>query len=693
MESPAIFDRRAWTVLLVLWAAAICAYLPIFTANFVYFDDQAYVTENAQVLAGWTWAGVKWAFTTGFMGSWHPLTWLSHMTDVQLFGPGPTGPHAVNLALHLANVGLALVLFQRLTGSLWGSAVGAALFALHPLHVESVAWVAERKDLLSACFGLLALLGYLAFASEARAEDSKSTPVFWRSRNYWLVFIALLFGLMSKPMLVTWPVLFLVMDVFPLRRVGPGKWRPLLMEKLPFFGLALAISVITLKTQNHSEAVLALQDFTLPERLANTVYSLFHYLIQFVWPARLAMFYPLRSISGGEVALAAVILALLSLMAFHFRRSQPWLLMGWIWYLVVIFPVCGLIQTGLQAHADRYTYLPSLGWSLALIMPVAALANRSMSRAFLVVTALCVLSALGGKTYRQTLVWQNSERLFRHALAVTDKNYMAHQGLGEELLRESREAEAKTEFIKALQIYSKLPSARNNLAVILLREGRYNDAVTEFQKVIVEAPNFSMVHFNLAEAYEGLQDLTNAVRAYEIFLQKHPDDYEALLRSGRGMVQIGASELALTRLLRARELAPSDPRILVLLANQFQSKSQYQAAAALYESAIAQHPRLVELNNNLAWLLATCPDGSVRDGERAIRYAEIACAETAHGQPFLLGTLAAAYAEAGQFENAVATAQKAIELAQAAGQADLAARNTELLELYRAHKPYREPVR
>lgn len=682
-------------VALLLVGLTVAAYWPVFDAGFVNYDDKDYVTENPQVLAGLTWTGLKWAFTTDLMGSWHPLTWLSHMADVQFFGADPAGHHGTSLFFHLLNVVLCFALFRALTGDFWCSALAAALFALHPLRVESVAWVAERKDVLSAFFGLLSLLAYVRYARPSPGF------AFLRSPAYWLTGVFLALGLMSKPMLVTWPVVMLLLDVWPLRRISPPSSifhlpssKQLWLEKLPFIALVAGAAFLTWHTQQRSEAVMSLQDLSGPARLANVLHSLFNYLAQFVWPMGLAMFYPLQSWPVPTLVLAGLVVGGLSVLAFRLRRSQPWLAFGWCWYLIVLFPVCGLTQAGLQAHADRYTYLPSLGWSLALVWPLAAwLPCWLPSRPAQIALVLVPLLFFGVRTHQQVRVWRDSETLFRHALAVTAENFMAHQGLGEELVHAGKEAEAKEEFTTALDLYARLPSARNNLAVICLHEGRFAEAVAGFQQVLAERPDFVLAYVNQALAYEGLNDFSAAIPAYEAYLARHPDDFDAQMGLIRCLDQTGQATAALSRLRELQSHYPADPRVAALLAVQYQAAGQFAAAVAAYDTALALSPQSPDLYNNLAWLLAACGDASVRNGPRAVQLAERACQLTQSQQPFLLGTLAAAYAEAGRFEDAVITAQKAIDLAKAAGQTELATRNAELLERYRSHKPYHEPAR
>ena len=700
-----LFDRQSLGIALALIVVTLAAYWPVFQADFVNYDDPDYVTQNPQVQAGLTWAGIKWAFTTDLMGSWHPVTWLSHMTDVQCFGVNPGAHHAVSLGLHVVNVLLVLVLFRRLTGELRLSAVAAALFALHPLHVESVAWISERKDVLSGFFGLLSLLAYTSYARPSPSSilhPPSSHLSFLRSATYWLAGLFLALGLLSKPMLVTWPFLMLLLDWWPLGRLPKpssifhlpsSKW--LLVEKLPFLLIVFIIAVLTVFTQQGSEAVISLQELPLPNRLANVLNSVLVYVTQFFWPTDLAPFYPfVLQIGSGRLLVAGAVMLGLCILAFVRRHSSPWLGVGWLWYLIALLPVCGLVQVGFQSHADRYTYLPSIGLGLALVWCVAALLKKSSpSRPLAPVASVLMLGVLGWRTHVQARLWQGSEPLFRHALAVTQGNFMAHQGLAEALLLQDKMAEAREHFLAALAINPRMPSVRNNLAVLSLREGKYAEAIAGFQQVLAERPGFAMAHFNLAEAQDRSGQPAEALLHYQEFLKLQPGDLEARLAVARCLTRVGKSSEALAALQSLCQDHPVNVVVSAALAAQWQIVGNGVAAVAEYERAVKLSPDAPELCNNLAWLLATHPDVAVRNGARAVQLAEKANQLTGNHQAFLLGTLAAAYAEAGRFPEAVATALRAIESANSAGQTQIATRNTELLELYRASKSYHEPAR
>jgi tetratricopeptide (TPR) repeat protein len=682
-----------FSVLLVI--LTVLAYRPVFQAEFVNYDDQAYVTENQQVLAGLTGAGVKWAFTTSEMGSWHPLTWLAHMLDVQFFGVNSPAHHAVNLGFHVLNVLLLLVLLHRLTGDLWPSFFAAALFALHPTHVESVAWVSERKDVLSTFFGLLCLLAYARFA-QGKIKNEKLKSV-W----YGLALLFLVLGLMSKPMLVTWPVLMLLLDIWPLRRLSLSTFdfrlstlNRLVLEKTPFFLLVGIIAAITILTQHGNEAVVSLQELSLGDRLMNSVRSVGVYVQQFFWPQNLAPFYPMQlPVSLGRLVITAVGLLMLTGAAWGTIRKWPWLGVGWFWFLIALLPVSGLVQAGLQAHADRYLYVPSIGLGVALVWGIhAAIRQYPVGRDWGIGLACAGLGLCGWLTFGQARLWQNTESLFTHALAVTQGNFIAHQALGEELLKQDRLPEARTHFESALSFYSRLPMVRNNLAVMLLMEEKYAEAAAEFESVLQDRPAFQIARFNYAKALEGLTRYADASNNYRRYLKDQPQDAEARLALIRCLTQLGQKDEVIRELQAATQALPQAAQFYTALAMAELRTGNFTAAVETYDTGLKQLPDAVDLLNNLAWLLATHRQSPATAAERAVALAERARELTQGEVPFVLGTLAAAYAAAERFPEAIATAERAIELATAAGQSKVAARNEELLKLYRAGQPYRETL-
>ena len=480
-------DRRTLPIAVLLALTTLLAYWPVVQCGYLNLDDDLYVTANPAVWGGLTLAGARWAFTTTHAGFWHPLTWLSHMLDVELWGPGPTGPHATNLLLHVANVVLLLLLLVRSTGALWPSAAVAALFALHPLRVESVAWVAERKDLLCGLFALTTIWAYVRYAERPRPG------------RYALVALSLALGLMAKPMLVTLPLVLLLLDRWPLRR---GTSLRLVVEKIPLLGLAASAAVAHMLTAQRAGAIGHLARFPLEARLANALVSYARYLGKTVWPSGLAVFYPYPSEwPVWQVAGAAVLLMGVTILALVQMRRRPYLLVGWLWFLGMLFPVSGVVQAGSQAMADRFTYLPLIGlFATAAWGGQDLLARWPVRPPALAACAVALLLALGCSTWWQVGYWHDSTRLFTHALEVTSGNWLAHNNLGDALAREGKLEEATQHFAESVRLEPSNPDAHYNLGVVLHRQGRPAEAIEHYRDALRLAPNYPNAHNNLGVA-------------------------------------------------------------------------------------------------------------------------------------------------------------------------------------------------
>lgn len=448
-----------------LVGATLLAYAPLLENGFVNFDDDHYLLQNASLRLGLSGAGVRWAFTTGYGANWFPLTWLSWLGDYALWGLDPRGFHLTSLLLHAANVALLFGVLARATGAPWASAFVAGVLGLHPLHVESVAWAAARKDVLSGLFWILATGAYFRYAERPG-----------RGRH-WLVTAALGAGLLAKPMLVTLPFTLLLLDVWPLRRWRRHDAWPLVREKLPWFGLSLASSIVTFRVQRASGAVAALESFPLGERIQNALVAYAAYLRDCFWPMGLAPYYPRATPSPGAVALAAGGLLALSLGAWALRRARPGVLVGWLFFLGTLVPVIGLVQVGEQARADRYTYIPMIGLGVALAWAVPALLPaRAASVAGALALAACV-----PLTARQTMLWRDSVTLFEHTLRVTGPNALAHLNLGVAELERGRLEDATRELEAAVRLHAGSAEAHGALGEALARAGRHADARTHFE--------------------------------------------------------------------------------------------------------------------------------------------------------------------------------------------------------------------
>ena len=495
----------------------VTVYLPVRDFAFIEVDDPAYVYENPQVRAGLTWAGVGWAFTTGHAGNWHPVTWLSHMLDVELFGLRPGAHHLVNVALHVSSVLLLLMLFVRLTGDVWRSSCVAAIFALHPLHVESVAWVAERKDVLSGVFWMLTLWAY---------ADYTARPTRLRMFRVAAVFSL---GLMAKPMLVTLPVALLLMDVWPLKRWSWGSqssfW-PLIKEKLPLFALSLAAGVVTLFVQAKGGAVASLEAVSVGSRLSLAVVGAATYLLKFVWPVDLSFIYPLPDvIPRSSIAWSALALAVLSAIAFRAAASRPALFVGWAWYLVALAPVSGLVQTGVQALADRYTYLPMIGISILVVWAVPDFGKRQwIARSICVGAGVTLTLAMAIQTSRQLPTWRSNASLWTNAMmrSLRIDEYTARIKLGRALLAERRFEEAREHFRQAIQLKPDSSEAQHGLGLSYLSARLPGEAVRPLEEALRLAPADTNVRADLAAAYVFSGRFQDAAREYRTLIEMKP---------------------------------------------------------------------------------------------------------------------------------------------------------------------------
>lgn len=836
---------QTWLTCLALTAATFAVYWPILHHGIIYHDDPLYVTDNPHVLAGLKPANLRWAMTGVCAGNWHPLTMLSHMADVQFFGKDYGKHHLTTLVLHCFNAILLFLLFQRLTSTFWRSAFVAALFALHPLHVESVAWLAERKDVLSGLFFMLTLLAYTSYAhlrscaptlhavtlprssasSTASGKKDRSTKAqpspasshasrithhsstFAVSRShapryYALTLLAFALGLMSKPMLVTVPFVLLLLDIWPLGRLNFEKRlavktvAPLLKEKLPFFALTIASSIVTFYAQRAGGAVNSFESIPLGWRAANVMISYAIYLGQLFWPARLAVIYPYPLSPSTDATISALILAVITIAAFTLLRRTPWFAVGWLWYLGMLVPVIGLIQVGEQAHADRYTYLPAIGifilvvWSgFQVLAQFSNLLHRRFStlersesrprslnlwpqasataplpltaRVVLFGTAALVLISLGYGARAQVRYWESSYSLFHHAAEVTQNNYVAYSGLGVAQLNQGNYPAAMTNLLLALETagpYGATGSIKYYLGAALQMQGKGTNAIEYFEEAkvipdleparkcrlgvcLAEAGRLDEAEQNIREAVAaqpekdefqaalaGLYLMRNkpveAENLYRETVAQHPDSllahraygdflvlqnraaeaeaqYATAITNGvpdtalrrtyaTVLIKQGKPAEAIQQLQEALKQEPTNAQLNFDLAEVLADQGRKREAIGFYNKAIDASPEFVIALNNLAWLLATDPNEQLRDGPRAVQLAERACQASNWKYAYLIGTLAAAYAEAGRFPDAVATAEKACDIARANNQETIAKRNQELLALYQAGKPFHE---
>jgi tetratricopeptide (TPR) repeat protein len=599
-------------ILFALAVATLAVYAQVAGHSFIDLDDPLYIRDNPIVAQGLTLRGIAWAFTTFHAANWHPLTWLSHMLDVELFGLDAGKHLLVNALIHVAS---ALLLFRflcRTTGARWASAMVAALFALHPLHVESVAWAAERKDTLSAFFGVLALSAYARYAETTSLK------------RYLAVALWLTLGLMAKPMLVTWPFVLLLVDYWPLRRVAwrPGEGfgrfmrdaKPLAVEKIPLFALVAASMVVTYVAQSHGGAVRALVDEPFSLRLANAIVSCAKYLVATVWPHDLAVYYPFDAdLPAWQIAGALLLVGALTGFALANARIRPYLAVGWLWFLGTLVPVIGLVQVGGQALADRYHYLPSIGLFIAIVFGITDFAaTKRIGATALAVAGSAVLAAFATLTALQVARWKDSVTLFEHTLAVTSDNLVIEYNLGHAFGEEKKYAEAREHFAAALRIDPDFPDALINMGMTLASEGNPDEAIGYFDRALKVVPESGKAHTQIALARVGQGRPDDALREFRRAVELAPGDAEAHDNLGLMLARQGKADEAMREIGEALRLDPGSADAhnnmgLVLLASGHARES-----IAHFDEALRLKPDFAVARQNLARAQAMLVSGAAR---------------------------------------------------------------------------------
>jgi len=607
-------SNKYWSlyICLALVLATFIAYEPMRHNGFVNYDDDVYVTENRNVNRGITAESVFWAFTNPHCHMWHPLTSLSHMLDCQLFGLVPFWHHLTSLLLHTAGTLLLFWVLKRMTGKVWASAFVAAAFALHPLQVESVAWVAERKSVLSSFFWMLTIAAYIRYAER---------PCIGR---YLLVILAFCLALMAKPMVVTLPFALLLLDYWPLGRFQWGRqsqkessmqsesakvsyqssssWL-LIVEKIPLFILSAILSVITFIAQKGGRVVVRAEHLPLNSRIANALFSYLTYIGKMIWPSRLAVFYPhpVDTVSIWRVVVAALLLLAVSVWVIRSARSHKYLLVGWLWYLGTLVPVIGLVQVGGQARADRYMYLPMVGLLIIIAWGLGELAAKWRLRKFIPVlpAGLC-LSALMLCTWLQVGYWRDSFTLFTRALDVTSNNYVAHLNLGNVLLRQKKTDEAIAHYKKAIDSYSNYVDAHYNLGLALGLEKRYDETIEQYYAVLRLKPNHWRAQFHLANAFVEKGQLDKAIEHYNKTLQVKPDDAEVYNNLALALVKKGKINEAVEYYNKSLEINRDSAEVLNNLGNALVKQKKLSQAVIHFEKALALKPDFAEAHYNFA---------------------------------------------------------------------------------------------
>jgi tetratricopeptide (TPR) repeat protein len=766
MKAPFLNPKPRGLIYAVLGLITLALYLPALHHGFVEYDDQQYVTDNPRVQAGLTWNGLVWSF--GFhAGNWHPLAWLSHMLDCQLFGARAWGHHLTSVLLHVATTLLLFAVLNRMTNALWRSAAVAALFAWHPLHVESVAWVSERKDVLCAFFWMLTLWAYAKYVAgdERQAAGNKTAQASVWSRVtcrrppfYWLSFLFFALALMAKPMAVTLPFVLLLLDYWPLKRIQDSKFkiqnvRRLVVEKIPFLALSAAGCVLTLHAQQI--AIVSTAGLTVSQRAAHTVAAYNHYFWAMFFPRGLAVYYPyVIKLDPKTVVFSGVVMASITVLAWIHFRSRPWLAVGWLWFLGTLIPVIGLVQVGDQAWADRYTYLPLIGLFVPLVwFTVEFIKNR---------TGLLWLGAIVGTdliatTSAQLSHWKNTWTLFDHANKVTPENYMAVTVLASQLAKQGkldeaialyhtalsykptfpethfflgnafdqlgRPEEAVMEYEKALWFKPMQEQTHIFLGIVLGKQKKYSEAITNYQAALALNPDSAVTHNNLARIYHTQGRFDAAIEHYHAALEIDPKLTLAHNNLGILLLQQGNFADGTRQLREALRLNPTNSETQFNLALALNQQQQWTEAVELFSKTVGTGstdpkahcefakalahtqktreamsefaaallilPDYPDALDGLAWILSTDANAAFRNGTEAVKMAERACVLTERKDAEKLKTLAAAYAEAGRFAEAVSTAQAAKDLAVAGSMPDLADECSAMLHRFQQSQPWR----
>jgi protein O-mannosyl-transferase len=605
VNSATVAPWRTVLLVLLLGLVTAAAYLPVIRCDFVNYDDSDYVVANPHIQRGLNGQDLRWAFFSSHAANWHPLTWISHTIDWQLFGKAAAGHHAINVLFHILNTMLVFVLFRRLTGEEMASLILAAFFGLHPLHVESVAWISERKDVLSGLFFLLSVSQYAGYA---RAEGGWT-----RKRAYGLSLLFFGLGLMSKPMLVTLPFVLLLLDYWPLRRLEIGVSSAhlkivlnRLLEKAPFFALTLLSMVITFLVQQKGGAVSS--SLSLGARMANAVVSYARYLGKTFWPERLSVLYPHPGHwPAWQVIAAALMVAAISLVVLVLVRRRPWLAMGWFWFLGMLVPVSGLVQVGIQSMADRYMYLPLIGVALMVIWEArewtaARTAKHPQTYVLLGITGVALIGC-GLLTRRQVFYWRSSEALFGHAVRVTKDNYLAHNNLGFYLSEKGKISEAIENYRLALAIEPNYEDARNNLGHALAGQKKFEEAIQHYEWGLRIRPKHTELHNNLGNALAEIGRLDEAIAHYRFVLEQKPDHADGHNNLGIALAMKGQLEQAIPHFEAAIRLKPNNASAHSNLGNAFAAQRRFEEAAREYQECLRLKPDEPQARNNLGNVL------------------------------------------------------------------------------------------
>lgn len=681
--------KARWLICLALVVGTFALYWPVRTHDFIWLDDPDYITENAFVKMGLSWESIAWAFTQTFASNWHPLTWISHMLDWQLFGTNAGGHHLTSVTFHAANSLILLLFLNSATGAFWRSAIVAALFAWHPTHVESVAWVSERKDVFSTFFGLLSLWAYVKYASGPRGQGSsgavhatRNPQPAWQWYSAALVLFAL--GLMCKPMLVTWPFVMLLLDFWPLQRVPgircgvsgqanlthgtphliPGTphlaptLRRLVVEKIPFLTLVVASCVITILAQNKWRSLANADQFPLEYRLVNALVSYAAYLGKLLWPVDLAVFYPFPADAPWESALfCGLLLGAVTAVALWRSKIWPFLPTGWFWYLGTLVPVIGIVQVGGQAMADRYTYIPSIGFFVVLVWLVAELAGPKVWRRAAVGTlAVVALVICLPFSARQIATWKNTRTLFEHARSVTTGNFIALNILGELLWHEGKSQEAIQYYREAVQAGPSYPFAWCGLGMALYADGQKEEGIACQRQALKLNPDNPQALVNLGLLLLWENKPAEAEPVFRRAVEVRPGFAEANANLGLALEALGRNEEALDHFVAAVKFKPDAAPLRLSLAAALVKLKRVDEALAEYQTALELKPENLEVRLTLANRLMEI--GRTAEATEGFRRA----VEQSPTNVLALDGLGCALAQAGQIDEALNHFRQALEL-------------------------------
>jgi tetratricopeptide (TPR) repeat protein len=685
-------------VIAALVISTLFAYEPIRHNGFVNYDDSGYITENPIVTGGITHDSVILAFTKLYAANWHPLTWFSHMLDYRLFGLNPLGHHSVSVLIHIANALLLFLVLRNVTdstsspqaGTIWASAFAAAVFALHPLQVESVAWAAERKTVLSGLFWLLTMAAYIRYARK---------PGFGR---YMLLLFVFGLCIMTKPTVVTLPFVLLLLDYWPLERIHRGQsvaatsksviW--LIAEKTPLLAMSAALSAITIIAQKGGEAVISLDIITLDTRIANVFSSYIKYIGKLVWPSDMAVFYPSSypAIPKTTTAVYMLLFILISAISIYTGRRRKYMAVGWLWFVGTLVPMIGLVQSGFQAMANRYMYLSMLG--LLIIIALAGkelIAKHSRLKTIVAIMGVISLSCLLVLTRMQVRHWQNSLTLFEYALKTTKNNPVIETYYGCALFYEAgRLDEAEKHLSNAVRISPTFAKAIRNLGRVYIEEGKTNEAISCFTNLLRQNENSAETHYDLALSLGMQKKYDEAIKHLARTLEIEPNYPDAHNKMGIALLATGKPDDSIRYFDKALRINKDKSEVYGNLGTAYMRLGKYGPGIYNFNKAVEQKPDSIVNLNRQAWALATVEDTSLRDANKAIEAAGRACELTGNNNAEYLDTLAVTYAAAGRFEDAKTTAEKALHIAKETDRENLAVEIQNRIKLYQANQQYRQ---